>query len=62
MIGEVLLPKPWRHFVNLAGRMFANAQQYIDKIVVGIDPVQSAGHDQTLHDPNMLGAELSPAK
>ena len=43
-------------------RMLAHALQDIDQVIVRIDLVQPAGHDQTLHDAHMLRAELRPAE
>jgi hypothetical protein len=53
--GDELLPQPRGEFVDAAGRVLAHTLQDIDQIIVGIDLVQPAGHDQTLHDPDVLG-------
>ena len=36
--------------------------QHIDQVVVGIDPLQAAGGDQALHDADVVGPQLGPAK
>ena len=35
--------------------MLTDALQYIDQIRVNIDAMEAAGHDQTLHDTDVLG-------
>jgi len=40
--------------------MLTDALQDIDQVVVGIDLVQPAGHDQALHDPDVFGPEFGP--
>ena len=42
--------------------MLTNALQHIDEIVIGIDVVQSARHQQALHDTDVLGAEFGPTE
>jgi hypothetical protein len=42
--------------------VLSDALQHIDQIVVGIKGVQPAGNDQALHDADVLGAKLGPAK
>lgn len=42
--------------------MIGDALQNIDEVSVGINIVQAASHDQTLHDTHMLGAELRPTE
>jgi hypothetical protein len=42
--------------------MLADALQHVDEIGVRIDVMQSAGHQQTLHDANMSGAEFGPGE
>ena len=37
--------------------MLTNTLQYIDEIIVRIDVVQPAGHEQALHNANVFGAE-----
>src|SRR5207249_3642654 len=37
-----------------------NTLQNADEIGIGIDPMQSAGDEQTLNDPYVFGAELRP--
>ncbi len=39
--------------------MLTDTLQHIDQIVVGIDLVKSAGHDQALHDSDVFGPEFS---
>jgi len=60
--GEVLLPQSWREFVDSIRGVLTDTLQHIDEIVVGIDPVQSASDDQTLHDTDVMGADFGPAK
>ena len=45
-----------------AGRMLTNALQHIDEVVVWIDVMQSACHQQALRDANMLRAKFGPTK
>lgn len=62
MSGEKVLPQPRGEFVRAAGRMLAHTLQDVDQIVVRVDPVQPAGQDQAVHDPDMLGAESGRAE
>jgi hypothetical protein len=36
--------------------------QHVDHIAEGLDVVKPAGHQQALHDTDLLGAELRPTK
>jgi len=58
----MLLPLARREFVNAQCRMLTDTLQDIDEIVVRVDVVQAAGHQQTLDDPDLFGAELGPRK
>ena len=40
--------------------MLTNPLQYIDEIIVRIDVMQPTGHQQALHDTDVLGAEFGP--
>ena len=62
IVGEELLPQSRREFVGSAGRMLADPLQHIDQIVIGIDLVNSVGHDQAMHDPDVFGPEFGPAE
>ena len=42
--------------------MLTNPLQYIDEIVIRIDVMQSACHQQALRDANVLRAEFGPAE
>ena len=46
----------------LRRRMLTNTLQHIDEVVVWIDGVQPTGHQQALHDANVLGAEFGPTE
>jgi len=59
---EELLPQSWGEFVDAAGWMLTDSLQDVDQIVVGVDLVESAGDDQTLHDPDLPGTEFGPAE
>lgn len=48
--------------VDAVGRMLADALQDVDEVVVGVDLVQSTGHDQALHDADVFGPEFGPAE
>ena len=40
--------------------LLRHALQHINKIVIRIDVVQPAGHNQTLHDADVFCAQLGP--
>ena len=42
--------------------MNADPLQHIDQVGIGVDTMQAARDDQTLHDADVLGAELGPAE
>ena len=42
--------------------MLTNTLQHIDEIVIRIDVMQSACHQQALHDANMLRAKFGPTE
>jgi len=56
--GEARLPQPWGELGDVGCRMLAHALQHIDQIVIGIDPMQSAGDDQALDDAHVFRAQL----
>jgi hypothetical protein len=62
LIGEALLPQPGRKLTNLRSRMMANPLQDIGQVIIGIDLMQAASHDQSLHDADVSGPEFGPAK
>ena len=57
-----MFPTSRREFVNPVRRMLTDALQDIDEVVVRIDLVQPAGHDQALHDPDVFGPEFGPTE
>ena len=57
-----LFPTARGEFVHLGRRVIFHALQYVDKVFVGIDVMEPAGHQQTLHDTDVLGIPLGPAK
>jgi hypothetical protein len=59
---EVLLPQARREFGDAARGVFADPLQHIDQIGIRVDAVESASHDQTLDDANVLCTEFGPAK
>ena len=59
---EVLLPQSRGQQMDLGGRVAVDALQHIDEVVVGVDPVRSAGDQQTLEDADILGAHLRPTE
>ncbi len=59
---EVLLPQPWGELLDVTRRVTIDSLQHIDQIVITTYPVQLAGHEQTLHSPDVFGADLGPAK
>jgi len=42
--------------------MHVDALQHVDEVVVGMDPVQPAGHEQALKNADILRADLGPAE
>ena len=62
VVGEEWLPVSRGEFMDLAGGMLPDALQDIDEVVVRVDPVQSAGDDQTLQDADVFGPDLGPAE
>ena len=58
----MLLPQTRRQLSNFARRMNAEPLQHIDQVGIGVDAMQAARDDQTLHDADVLGAELGPAE
>ena len=58
----MLLPEPRGEFRDASRRMLPDALEDIDQIVVWVDAMEAAGHDQALYDAHLLGAELGPAE
>ena len=52
---EVLFPQSGGQLRHLTGRVTAYPLQYIHQIVIGVDLVQAAGHDQGLCHPSTSG-------
>ena len=46
----------------LRRRMLSDTLQHIDEVVVWIEGVQPTGHQQALHDTDVLGAEFGPTE
>ena len=42
--------------------MLTNALQHIDEIIIRIDVMQPARHQQALRDTDVLGAEFGPTE
>ena len=42
--------------------MLADPLQDIDQVVIGIDVVEAASGQQTLHDADLLGTQFRPAE
>lgn len=61
-MSEELLPPYRREVSNVRGFGYRNPLQHIDKVGVGINPMQSARDDEGLKLPDILRANLSPAK
>ncbi len=59
---EQLFPQTWRKFVYARGRMLANALQHIHQVIVRIEVVQLARHQQALHDADLFRPHFRPAK
>jgi hypothetical protein len=62
IVGEALFPHPRREFMHARSRMLTHALQHIDQVIVGIDVMQLARHQQALRDADLLGTELGPAE
>ena len=62
LIRKVLFPQSWSELDDTGGWMLADPLQNIDQVSVRIDAVQTAGHDQTLSDTDVLRAELCPTE
>ena len=50
ILGEELLPPPWREFLDAGKGMRVDPLQHVDQVRVGIDLVEHAGRDQALDD------------
>lgn len=53
-----MLPESRREFADTTGRTLPDTLQHIAQIVVGIDLVQSASHDQARHDAGVPSAKF----
>ena len=63
IIGEVLFPQTRRQLCDPGGGVLRDPlEDVVDEIGIGIDAVQSAGHDQALNDTDVSGAEFGPAE
>lgn len=60
--GEALLPEPRGQFGDARSWVVPNALQNVHQVVVGIDLMQAAGREQTLHYADVLGTELCPGE
>jgi hypothetical protein len=60
--GEVLFPEARRQEFHLAGGVLTDALQDIDEIVIGIDAMQAASHDEGVGDAHVVRAHLSPTE
>ena len=58
----MLLPQPRGQLRDTSSRVLPHALQNVDQVGVGIDTVQSASHEQALHNAYVFGAELGPAE
>jgi hypothetical protein len=48
--------------VDVGSGVLVDTLQHIDQVVVGVDVVQPAGHDQALDGGDRLGADLTPTE
>ncbi len=62
LVSEEFFPPARRQLHNFACGVISNALQVIDEVVIRVNLVQSTCHQQTSHDPHMLGAEFSPCE
>ena len=58
----MLFPQTRSQLSDSTGGVKADPLQHIDQVGIGVDTMQAARDDQTLHDANVLGAQLSPAE
>jgi hypothetical protein len=49
-----------REFIHLGCWLLRYALQHINNLVIRIDVVQPAGHNQTLHDADVFCTQLGP--
>ena len=61
-LGKVLFPQTRGELGHVLGRMLTDPLQDVYEIIVGIDPLQAAGTEQTLDDTEMLCTKFSPAE
>lgn len=54
IVGEELFPHAGREFMRARRRMLSHALQHVDQIIVGIDIVQLARHQEALRDADLL--------
>jgi len=59
---EKLFPSLRRELVHARCQMLAHVLQHVDQIIVQIDLVQLACHQQTLHDAHLPRSHFSPAE
>ncbi len=62
MDGEEGFPQSRGEFVDAGCGVLAHALQDIDQVVVRVDLVQPAGHDQALYDAYVLSPRLCPTE
>lgn len=48
--------------MHLLGRMRIDALEDIDQVEIGIEALEPARSDQTLHDTSVAGADFGPAE
>ena len=58
----MLLPQSGGEQIDLRGRVLAHALQDVDQVVVRIDLMQPAGHDEALDDAHVLGPQFRPGE
>lgn len=60
IVGVQLLPQARRELMHHRSGVLANPLQYVHEVIVRIDLVQAAGHQQALDDADVFGAQLGP--
>ena len=58
----MFFPEPWRQFSGAGVGMLADPLQDIDQVVIGIDVVEAASGQQTLHDADLFGIQFRQAE
>ena len=56
--GKAFLPQSWGELRYVGSWMLAHALEHIDQVVIGIDPMQPAGDDQTLDNAHVFRAQF----